>query len=48
MISPPPHDQARFHTGYASWEAYGKAREGPAKDPAYAKLIAHAPLPLLN
>ena len=43
---------SRFHTGmwagewlvvtrYASWEAYGKAQEGLAKDPAYAKLIAN-------
>ena len=26
---------------YASWEAYGKAQEGLAKDPEYAKLMAH-------
>jgi Domain of unknown function (DUF1330) len=43
---------SRFHTGmwagewlvvtrYSSWEAYGKAQEGLAKDPAYAKLMAH-------
>ena len=43
---------SRFHTGvwagdwlvvtrYASWEVYGKAQEGLAKDPAYAKLLAH-------
>ena len=43
---------SRFHTGmwagewlvvtrYANWEAYGKAQEGLAKDPAYAKLIAN-------
>ena len=43
---------SRFHTGmwagewlvvtrYANWEAYGKAQEGLAKDPAYAKLMAN-------
>ena len=43
---------SRFHTGiwagewlvvtrYASWEVYGKAQEGLAKDPAFAKLYAH-------
>jgi hypothetical protein len=43
---------SRFHTGiwagewlvvtrYASWEVYGKAQEGLAKDPAFAKLLAH-------
>jgi hypothetical protein len=43
---------SRFHTGlwagewlvvtrYASWEAYGKAQEGLAKDPAFAKLMAN-------
>ena len=43
---------SRFHTGvwagdwlvvtrYASWEVYGKAQEGLAKDPAYAKLMAN-------
>jgi uncharacterized protein (DUF1330 family) len=43
---------SRFHTGiwagewlvvsrYASWEVYGKAQESLAKDPAYAKLLAH-------
>jgi hypothetical protein len=43
---------SRFHTGawagdwlivtrYASWEEYGKAQEGVAKDPAFAKLLAH-------
>jgi uncharacterized protein (DUF1330 family) len=42
---------SRFHAGawagewlvvtrYASWEAYGKAQEGLANDPAYAKLMA--------
>lgn len=45
---------SRFHTGkwagewlivtrYASWEVYGKAQEGVAKDPAFAKLLAHLP-----
>ncbi len=44
---------SRFHTGlwvgewlvvtrYSNWEAYGKAQEGLAKDPAWAKLLAHA------
>jgi hypothetical protein len=28
-------------TRYASWEVYGKAQEGLAKDPAYAKLMAN-------
>ncbi len=43
---------SRFHAGmwagewlvasrYASWEAYGKAQEGMAKDPAFAKLLEH-------
>jgi hypothetical protein len=43
---------SRFHTGlwvgewlvvtrYSSWEAYGKAQEGLAKDPAWAKVLAH-------
>ena len=43
---------SRFHAGmwagewlvvtrYASWEAYGRAQEGLAKDPAYAKLMAN-------
>jgi hypothetical protein len=43
---------SRFHTGvwagdwlvvtrYASWEVYGKAQEGLAKDPAYAKLMTN-------
>src|SRR5713226_8375466 len=43
---------SRFHTGtwisewlvvtrYTSWEAYGKAQEGMAKDPAWAKLLTH-------
>jgi hypothetical protein len=43
---------SRFHTGmwagewlivtrYASWEVYGKAQEGVAKDPAFKKLMAH-------
>lgn len=43
---------SRFHSGmwagewlvasrYASWEAYGKAQEGLAKDPAFAKLMEH-------
>jgi hypothetical protein len=43
---------SRFHTGvwagewlvvtrYSSWEVYGKAQEGLAKDPAYAKLLAN-------
>ncbi|MGO8799210.1 MAG: hypothetical protein ACLQE9_09580 [Roseiarcus sp.] len=42
----------RFHAGlwpgewlavtrYASWEAYGKAQEGIAKDPEFARLMAH-------
>jgi hypothetical protein len=42
---------SRFHTGiwagewlvvsrYANWEVYGKAQEGLAKDPAFAKLMA--------
>jgi hypothetical protein len=42
---------SRFHTGvwvgewlfvtrYPSWEVYGKAQEGLAKDPAWAKLLA--------
>jgi hypothetical protein len=45
---------SRFHTGawagewlivtrYASWEVYGKAQEGVAKDPEFAKLMAHIP-----
>jgi hypothetical protein len=45
---------SRFHTGtwagewlivtrYASWEVYGKAQEGIAKDPAFAKLLAQIP-----
>ena len=44
---------SRFHTGpwigdwlvvvrYPSWEAHGKAQEGMAKDPAWAKLLANA------
>jgi hypothetical protein len=43
---------SRFHTGmwagewlivtrYGSWEVYGKAQEGVAKDPAFKKLMAH-------
>jgi hypothetical protein len=43
---------SRFHTGmwagewlivarYSSWEVYGKAQEAVAKDPAFAKLMAH-------
>jgi hypothetical protein len=43
---------SRFHTGmwagewlvatrYSSWEVYGKVQEGLAKDPAFAKLMAH-------
>jgi hypothetical protein len=43
---------SRFHTGpwigewlvvsrYPNWEAYGKAQEGMAKDPAWVKLLAH-------
>jgi hypothetical protein len=43
---------SRFHTGvwageflaatrYSSWEVYGTAQEGLAKDSAYAKLMAH-------
>ena len=43
---------SRFHTGiwagewlvvtrYASWEVYGKAHEGLAKDPEFAKLLAN-------
>jgi hypothetical protein len=43
---------SRFHTGpwigewlvvtrYSSWEVYGKAQEEMAKDPAWAKLLAH-------
>lgn len=43
---------SRFHAGmwpgewlvvtrYSSWEVYGKAQEGIAKDPAFAKLMAH-------
>ena len=42
---------SRFHTGiwagewlfvsrYANWEVYGKAQEGLAKDPAFAKILA--------
>ena len=42
---------SRFHTGpwigewlvvtrYPNWEAYGRAQEGMAKDPAWAKLLA--------
>ena len=42
---------SRFHTGpwigeflvvtrYSSWEAYGKAQDGMAKDPAWAKVLA--------
>jgi hypothetical protein len=43
---------SRFHTGmwtgewlvatrYSSWEVFGKVQEGLAKDPAFAKLLAH-------
>jgi hypothetical protein len=43
---------SRFHAGtwagdwlvvtrYSNWEVYGKAQEGLAKDPAYAKLMAN-------
>jgi hypothetical protein len=43
---------SRFHTGvwagewlvstrYSSWEVYGKVQEAVAKDPAFAKLMAH-------
>ena len=43
---------SRFHTGawagewlistrYSSWEVYGKMQEAVAKDPAFAKLMAH-------
>ena len=43
---------SRFHTGmwagewlvstrYSSWEVYGKVQEAVAKDPAFAKLLAH-------
>jgi hypothetical protein len=43
---------SRFHPGlwagewlvvtrYSNWEVYGKAQEGLAKDPAWAKLLAH-------
>jgi hypothetical protein len=43
---------SRFHTGvwagewlvvtrYSSWEAYGKAQQGLAKDPDFAKLMAN-------
>jgi uncharacterized protein (DUF1330 family) len=43
---------SRFHTGpwigdwlvvvrYPNWEAHGKAQEGMAKDPAWAKLLAN-------
>ena len=43
---------SRFHTGlwvgewlvvtrYSSWETFGKAQEGLAKDPAWAKLLSH-------
>jgi hypothetical protein len=28
-------------TRYSSWEAFGKAQDGLAKDPAWAKLIAN-------
>ena len=42
---------SRFHTGpwigeflvvtrYSNWEAYGKAQDGMAKDPAWAKVLA--------
>ena len=44
---------SRFHTGawagewlistrYSSWEMYGKVQEAVAKDPSFAKLLAHA------
>jgi hypothetical protein len=43
---------SRFHSGefagqwlassrFSSWEAFGKAQEGLAKDPEFAKLMAH-------
>src|SRR5271169_4246810 len=43
---------SRFYTGawagewlvttrYSSWEVYGKVQEAVAKDPAFAKLMAH-------
>ena len=43
---------SRFHTGvwagewlvvtrYSSWEAYGKAQQGLAKDPDFARLMAN-------
>jgi len=43
---------SRFHSGhfagewlaasrFASWETFGKAQEGLAKDPEFAKLMAH-------
>jgi hypothetical protein len=43
---------SRFHSGeftgqwlgasrYSSWEVYGKAQEGLAKDPEFVKLLAH-------
>jgi hypothetical protein len=43
---------SRYHTGmwagewlvatrYSSWEVYGKAQEGIARDPAFKKLMAH-------
>src|SRR5260370_7737173 len=43
---------SRFHTGawagewlistrYSSWDVYGKVQEAVAKDPAFAKLMAH-------
>jgi hypothetical protein len=43
---------SRFHSGpftgewlaisrYADWAAYGKAQEGLANDPDYAKMLAH-------
>ena len=43
---------SRFHSGefagqwlgasrYSSWEVYGKAQEGLAKDPEFIKLLAH-------
>jgi hypothetical protein len=43
---------SRFHAGeftgqwlaasrYLNWEVYGKAQDGLAKDPEYAKLMAH-------
>lgn len=28
-------------TRYSSWEVYGNAQEGIAKDPAFKKLMAH-------